>query len=140
MLPTPDVVLHERILLCENRINDQDVPEDNRSEEAASVCGVLQLAAQKAVGCGGQEALAGALLARLLRSGICLLSVNDRTLFVLLQSQLCPCLPTAKLLLSRSPRAGTCAFCLRTMGSRISAARLCRCQSHGTARLLLTLC
>jgi hypothetical protein len=59
MLPTPDVVLHERILLCENRINEQDVQDNSRTSEAASVCGVLQLAAQKAVGCGGQEALAG---------------------------------------------------------------------------------
>ncbi|WIA15951.1 hypothetical protein OEZ85_012693 [Tetradesmus obliquus] len=58
MLPTPDVVLHERILLCENRINEQDAQEDSRSAEGASVCGVLHLAAQKAVGCGGQEALA----------------------------------------------------------------------------------
>lgn len=68
MLPTPDVVLHERILLCENRINEQDAQEDSRSAEGASVCGVLHLAAQKAVGCGGQEALAGTQRARLLRS------------------------------------------------------------------------
>jgi hypothetical protein len=60
MLPTPDVVLHERILLCENRINDLDVQEEGRTNEASSVCTVLQLAAQKAVGCEGQEALAGA--------------------------------------------------------------------------------
>eukprot|EP00878_Enallax_costatus_P035802 GHUV01040026.1.p1 GENE.GHUV01040026.1~~GHUV01040026.1.p1 ORF type:complete len:222 (+),score=50.57 GHUV01040026.1:142-807(+) len=50
MLPAPDVVLHERILLCESKLDTQDTA-DNSLAEASSTCRVLRIAARKAVGC-----------------------------------------------------------------------------------------
>lgn len=59
MLPTPDVVLHERILLLENKLDRENGSEVRSNTQQSSVCGVLQLAARKAVGCEDEEALEG---------------------------------------------------------------------------------
>jgi hypothetical protein len=57
MLPALDVVLHERTLLCESRIDTYDL--DDTKNQQPAVCTVLQLAARKAVGCGDDAAIEG---------------------------------------------------------------------------------
>jgi hypothetical protein len=52
VLPAPDIVLSERLVLCETRLSDDAESGRDSSGNQASVCDVLQLAACKAVGCG----------------------------------------------------------------------------------------
>lgn len=63
-LPAPDVLLSERVVVCEARLPDYRADADQGSRQAASVCGVLQIAARKAVGCAAVDAavVAGELL------------------------------------------------------------------------------
>lgn len=58
MLPVPDVVLHERILLCESTLDSQDSAV-NPAADAAGTCDVLRIAARKAVGCEDHSAYQG---------------------------------------------------------------------------------
>lgn len=56
MLPAPDVVLSERIVLCETALGeDSDVSLSSSGSQAPTVCDVLQLAARKRVGCAVGE-------------------------------------------------------------------------------------
>jgi hypothetical protein len=64
-LPAPDVVLSERLLVCEAHLHDAGTAQadvDHASlDGTGSVCGVLQAAASKAVGCAvaGQAVVEG---------------------------------------------------------------------------------
>lgn len=51
LLPSPDVVLSEKLVLCETRLSDDIEAERSSALRQASICDVLQLAARKAVGC-----------------------------------------------------------------------------------------
>lgn len=58
MLPTPDVVLYERVLLSDYRTDVQSLS-GNPDAETSGACDVLRLAARKAVGCGDDAAYEG---------------------------------------------------------------------------------
>jgi hypothetical protein len=63
MLPR-DLVLHERLTLCEVPVANEPHQHGGSviAREPDSVCGVLQLAAANAIGCGDADSLAGAMI------------------------------------------------------------------------------
>jgi len=59
-LPSPDVYLSERIILCETKLQSDLDASSNSGIAAATVCDVVKLAARKAVGCAvGDGAVEG---------------------------------------------------------------------------------
>lgn len=62
-LPSPDVYLSERIILCETKLQSDLDASLNSGVAPATVCDVVQLAARKAVGCAvGDGAVEGELV------------------------------------------------------------------------------
>lgn len=56
-LPAPDIVLSERLVLCETALSDDAGGKISSESNQASACDVLQLAARKAVGCAVGDGL-----------------------------------------------------------------------------------
>lgn len=54
-LPAPDIVLSERLVLCEAALSDDAGGKLSSDSSQASACDLLQLAARKAVGCAVED-------------------------------------------------------------------------------------